>query len=429
MRVIVVGMSAFETLQIHGGEQPDAAHGARVTPIHLTAGFAFDDFEQARARFAGEGDGYLYSRYGNPTLDQVERRIAALEGADEVILVGSGQAAVTVALLGLLRAGDHILAAGTVYEGTRGLLLENFSRFGIDVDFVEDPADPGAWRRGIRPTTRVLYGEPIANPRTQLLDLETLAGIAHGHGIPLVVDNTLGTPYLLRPIEHGADVVIHSASKYLTGNGSALGGAIAIASGFDPDYAGFTRGTIASRLGPTLSPINAFLLLQGLETLALRVQRHSATALELARWLEQRPEVASVDYAGLDSSPWNDLARTYLPRGAGGVLSFTLSGGEDAARRFTDAVQLISRMTHLGDVRTLLLHPASTSHAHRTAGERAASGVGPGLLRLAVGLEDAADLRADLERGFAAAGPVLSSGSESIAHPLHAQQLRAAAFR
>ncbi|MBI5160132.1 MAG: O-acetylhomoserine aminocarboxypropyltransferase/cysteine synthase [Micrococcales bacterium] len=404
---------SFATAQIHGGEIPDAAHGSRVTPIHLSAGFAFDDFEQARARFAGEDDGYLYSRYGNPTLAQVERRIAALEGADEAILVGSGQAAVTVALLGLLRAGDHLLAASTVYEGTRGLLTENFSRFGIEVDFVDDPSDLDAWRRGIRPITRALYGEPIANPRTQLLDLAPLADLAHGHGIPLVVDNTLGTPYLLRPIEHGADVVIHSTSKYLTGTGSALGGAIAIASAFDPDYARFTRETIASRLGPVLSPLNAFLLLQGLETLALRVERHSASALELARWLETRPEVASVDYAGLASHPSHVLAERYLPRGAGGVLSFTLRGGEAAAREFVDAVRLVSRMTHLGDVRTMLLHPASTSHARRSAAERAAAGIGPGLLRLAVGLEGVADLRADLELGLRAARP---AGSARVVH-------------
>lgn len=422
-------MPEFATTQIHGGEQADAAHGARVTPIHLTAGFAFDDFEQARARFAGEGDGYLYTRYGNPTIDQVERRIAALEGADEAILVGSGQAAVTVALLGLLKAGDHLLAASTVYEGTRGLLTENFSRFGIEVDFVADPSDPEAWRRGIRPTTRALYGEPIANPRTQLLDLEALAGIAHGHGVPLVVDNTLGTPYLLRPIEHGADVVVHSASKYLTGSGSALGGVIAVASAFDPDYARFTRQTIASRLGPTISPLNAFLLLQGLETLALRVERHSASALELARWLEQRPEVESVDYAGLASSPWHPLALRYLPRGAGGVLSFTLRGGEPAARRLVDAVELVSRMTHLGDVRTMLLHPASTSHGHRSADERAAAGIGPGLLRLAVGLEGVADLRADLERGLAAASAVVDTAGDTAEAPRPTARLLSAAGR
>lgn len=391
---------AFATLAIHGGERPDAAHGARATPIHLTAGFAFDDFDQARARFAGEDDGYLYTRYGNPTIDQVERRIAALEGADEAILVGSGQAAITVALLGLLRAGDHLVAAGTVYEGTRGLLTENFSRLGIDVDFVDDPSDLAAWRRALRPTTRALYGEPIANPRGQLLDLEPLAGLAHGHGIPLVVDSTLATPFLLRPIEHGADVVVHSASKYLSGHGAALGGAIAIASTFDPDYARFTRETIASRFGPTISPLNAFLLLQGLETLALRVERHSASALALATWLEAHPAVASVDYAGLASSPWHRLAERYLPRGAGGVLSFTVGGGEAGARRVVDAVRTISRMTHLGDVRTLLLHPASTSHAHRTPEDRAAAGITPGLLRLAVGLEGVPDLQADLERGL-----------------------------
>lgn len=429
-------LRGFGTEAVHGGERPDAAHGSRITPIHLTAGFVFDDFDDARARFAGDsgggedGEEYVYSRLGNPTTAAVERRLARLENGRDALLVGSGQAAVSVALLGLLQAGDHIVSAGSIYEGSRGLFTENFARFGIEVDFVADATDLGEWRRLVRPTTRVLFGEAIPNPKNDLFDLRAVADLAHEHGVPFVVDSTLATPYLLRPLEHGADVVVHSASKFLAGHGASLGGAIVTGDRFDWVAAGkfghltgpvrglggvsyrerhgdrayveYVRNVVAARLGPTLSPFNAFLLQQGLETLGLRVARHTSNAQRLAEWLEAQPEVVSVDYAGLASSPSHALAEEFLPRGAGAVFSFTLDGGEAAARRFVNAVELFSRMSHLGDVRSLVLHPASTSHAHRTETERLEAGIWPGLLRLSVGIEEPEDLLADLERGLAA---------------------------
>lgn len=433
---LVPALRGFGTEAVHGGERIDAAHGSRITPIHLTAGFVFDDFDDARARFAGgSNDGgddeeYVYSRLGNPTTAAVERRMARLEAGRDALLVGSGQAAVSVALLGLLRAGDHIVSAASVYEGSKGLFTENFSRFGIEVDFVSDATDLDEWRRLVRPTTRVLFGESIPNPKNDLFDLRAVADLAHEHGLPFVVDNTLATPYLLRPLEHGADVVVHSASKFLAGHGASLGGAVVVGDGFDwaagghfphlsdpvasfggmsylqrhgpRAYVEYVRNVVAARLGPTLSPFNSFLLQQGLETLGLRVARHTANAQRIAQWLQARPEVVSVDYAGLASSPSHALAQRYLPRGAGSVFGFTLAGGEPAARRFVDAVELFSRMSHLGDVRSLVLHPGSTSHAHRTEAERLQAGIWPGLLRLSIGIEEPEDLLADLERGLAA---------------------------
>ena len=421
----------FTTEQVHGGTAPDPVFGARVPPVHLSAGFVFDDFEQARDRFSGDDDGYTYTRLGNPTSAAVERRVAVLEGGAEALLVGTGQAAVAVAMLSLLQAGDHLVSAASIYEGTRNLFLQNFGRMGITVDFVEDAADPAAWAARIGPSTRALFGESIPNPKNDLLDIAAVSRVAHEHGLPLVVDNTLATPYLLRPIELGADLVVHSASKFLAGHGTALGGLVVDAARFDgaadparwaavspPDLAlggrsfvdrhgsraciRYARDVVAARLGPAPAPFNAFLIQQGIETLSLRVARQSASALAIARWLADRPEVASVDYAGLDTSPYAALARRTLPRGAGSVFAFTLHGGVEAARRFGDAARLFSRMTHLGDVRSLLLHPASTTHAQRTEEQRATAGIHPGLLRLSIGIEDVPDLIDDLEHCFAA---------------------------
>jgi O-acetylhomoserine (thiol)-lyase len=422
---------AFATEQVHAGELPERGFGSRITPIYLSAGFEFDDFTQARDRFAGDEDGYTYSRVGNPTNAAVERKLASLEHGADAILVGSGQAAITVGLLGILKAGDHIVSARSIYEGTRGLFRENFSRFGIDVDFVDDASDLDEWRRLIRPTTRLLFGETIPNPKNDLIDIEAIVGVAHEYGLPFAIDNTLATPYLLRPIDYGADIVLHSASKFLSGHGSSLGGVIVDAGKFDwsarPDafphlntpqnalrgasyverygnraYVAYTRSVIASRLGPVLSPFNAFLLQQGIETLSLRVAQHSRNALTIATWLEAQPEVESVDYAGLPSSPYNLLARRYLPRGAGSVFAFTLQGGETAAARFLNNVELFTRMTHLGDVRSLILHPATTTHTLLSEEELVANGIDPGLIRLSVGIEDADDLIRDLERGLEA---------------------------
>ncbi|WIE63653.1 PLP-dependent transferase [Curtobacterium sp. MCLR17_036] len=433
----------FTTEQVHGGVVPDVAHGARVPAIHMSSGFLFDDAAQARDRFAGTDDGYTYTRLGNPTNADVERRIALLEGGVEAILVGSGQAAAAITFLGLLQAGDHVVSARSIYEGTRGLLVQNLGRLGIEVDFVADQRDLDAWARLVRPTTKAFFAESIPNPKNDVLDIAGVAGTAHRAGVPLVVDNTLATPYLVRPIEHGADIVVHSASKFLSGHGSGLGGVVVDGGTFDwsatpgrfdhltrPErslggasyverhgaraWITATRDDVASRMGPTASPFNAFLLRQGLETLSLRVQRHSANALAVATFLDQQPDVTGVDHAGLASSPFHDLAQRYLPRGAGSVFSFTLAGGEPAAHAFIDAVQLFSRMTHLGDVRSLILHPATTTHAGRTPQERADLGIHDGLVRLSVGIEDVEDLVEDLERGFAAVrGP---SGRTATQH-------------
>lgn len=436
----------FTTEQVHGGFLPDTAHGARVPAIHMSSGFLFEDAAQARDRFAGTDDGYTYTRLGNPTNADVERRIALLEHGAEAILVGSGQAAATVAFLGLLGAGDHVVSAASIYEGTRGLLLQNLGRLGITVDFVTDARDLDAWAAAVRPETKAFFAETIPNPKNDVLDITGVAEVAHRAGVPLVVDNTLATPYLVRPVDHGADIVVHSASKFLSGHGAGLGGVVVDGGRFDwtanPErwphltqadralggashtdryghgaFIAYARDVVAARVGPTPSPFNAFLLRQGIETLSLRVERHVANALAVATWLEAQPEVTSVDHAGLASSPYHDLARRYLPRGAGSVFAFTLAGGEPAAHAFIDAVELFSRMTHLGDVRSLVLHPASTTHAGRTPEERAAQGIDDGLVRLSVGIEDVADLVRDLERGFAAVRELAGTDREARPAP------------
>jgi O-acetylhomoserine (thiol)-lyase len=333
-------------------------------------------------------------------------------------------------VLALAGAGDHLVSAASIYEGSRELFRDNLGRLGITTTFVTDANDPAAWEAAIRPETRALFAESIPNPKNDLLDIRAVAAVARRHGIPLIIDNTLATPYLLRPIEHGADVVVHSASKFLAGHGTVLGGVIVDAGRIDWSLTGdryphltrtvgadgrtfarrsgrrafldYARSVIALRQGPSPSPFNAFFILQGIETLSLRVQRHSESALRVAAWLQAHPAVESVDYSGLASSPHHDLARQYLPRGQGSVFAFTLRGGRDAARTFTNAVQLFTRMTHLGDVRSLVLHPASTTHVGRSEEERTAAGIGQGLLRLSIGLEDADDLIADLDRALAA---------------------------
>ena len=421
----------FATRQVHGGELADGAFGARITPIYLSAGFRFDDFGQARDRFAGDDAGYVYTRAGNPTNAALERKLAQLEGGREAVVVASGQAALTIAVLSVAQAGDHLLSAQSIYSGTRSLFTQGFERLGIEVEFVDDAGDLDEWRRRVRPNTRALYAESIANPTNEVADLAGIASVARSAGVPFIVDNTLATPYLVRPAEHGADLVVHSASKLLSGHGAALGGVIVDAGTFDwsarPDafphlnradtglqgrsyleahgaaaFTAYVRGVTSALFGPVLSPFNAFLIQQGTETLSLRVQRQSATAAVVAGWLEEQPEVLRVDYAGLPSSPSFDLARRYLPRGQGAVLSFVLAGGEAAAARFYDAVELFSRMSHIGDTRSLILHPATTTHAHLDAETRARGRISAGLLRLSIGLEEPDDLRRDLERGFAA---------------------------
>ncbi|MGV8895603.1 MAG: O-acetylhomoserine aminocarboxypropyltransferase/cysteine synthase family protein [Rhodoglobus sp.] len=420
----------FATRQLHSGSaRRGSSVNPRVTPIYMTAGFVLDDFDQATELFS-TGDGYSYTRVCNPTNEAVERAVADLEGGAEALLVGSGQAALAVTLLGLLASGDHLVSASSLYEGTRGFLIDNLPRYGIDTAFVDDANDPLAWERVIQPNTRALFAESIPNPKNDILDIAAVAAVAHAHGIPLIIDNTLATPYLLRPLEHGADIVIHSASKFLAGHGAALGGIVVDNGRFDAERSGelfphlvergrlggpsfaeraggnarisYLREVIALRFGPTPSPLNAFLIAQGIETLSLRVEKQSQNALGVARWLDHQSEVQSVDYSGLESNKFHELALRYLPDGQGAVFSFTLTGGLNAARAFVNALQTVTHMTHLGDVRSLILHPATTSHNLRTDDELEASGIWPGTLRLSIGIEDLADLIRDLDRGLAA---------------------------
>jgi len=419
--------TGFSTRQVHAA-RGDVTASSRTTPIHLTAGFEFDDFDQAAAHF-GTGDGYGYTRSGNPTVRATERQLAALESGHDAVLVGSGQAAVVTALLALAGAGDHIVSAGHIYEGSRGLFLDNLTRLGITTTFVDDVTDPEAWRAAIQPNTKALFGESIANARNDILDIAAIAAVGDAVGVPLIIDNTLATPYLLRPIEHGAAIVVHSASKFLAGHGAVLGGVIVDDGRFDPTRdggrfphlvepgrggvpsvydrhgggarIGYVRESVAPRFGPTPSPLNAFLISQGAETLSLRVERQSRSALEVAAALEAHPAVASVDHVGLSSHPHHELGRRYLTGGFGSIFQFTLHGGELAARHVVESVRVVTHMTHIGDVRTLILHPATTSHSQRTPDERAAAGVHPGTLRISVGIEDLADVLADLEQALA----------------------------
>ncbi|MDI9890179.1 O-acetylhomoserine aminocarboxypropyltransferase/cysteine synthase family protein [Microbacterium sp. IEGM 1404] len=417
--------TGFSTRQVHVGASVAPA-SPRATPIYLTAGFTFSDLDESAAHFA-TGSGFGYTRTGNPTVQAVEERLASLEGGDQAILVSSGQAAVTVALLGLLDAGDHIVVSEHIYEGTRGLLLDNFSRLGVEVTFV-DTDDLTAWRAAITPRTKALFAETLSNARNDVLDVAAVAAIGAERGVPLVVDSTFTTPYLLRPIEHGAAIVVHSASKFLAGQGAVLGGVIVDDGRFDATASGhlfphlvqtdrlggasyaekhgrrargqYLRESVAPRFGPSPSPLNAFLIGQGVETLSLRVERQSANALAVARWLEGRPEVERVDYVGLPSHPHHELGRRYLTRGSGSVFTVTLRGGLEAARHLVQSVRLVTHMTHLGDVRSLVLHPQSTSHSARTVPERERAGVFPGTIRLSIGIEDVDDIIADLAQAL-----------------------------
>ncbi|MEU6682889.1 bifunctional o-acetylhomoserine/o-acetylserine sulfhydrylase [Streptomyces sp. NPDC046832] len=423
---------SFETKQIHAGATPDPTTGARATPIYQTTSFVFRDTQHAADLFALAEPGNIYTRIHNPTQDVFEQRIAALESGVSAVALSSGQAAETLAILTLARSGDHIVSSTSLYGGTYNLFRHTLPRLGIEVSFVDDPDDVEAWRAAIRPNTKALFAETLGNPRGNVLDVRAVADVAHGAGVPLVVDNTVPTPYLLRPIEHGADIVVHSATKFLGGHGTAIAGVVVDGGTFDfgahperfpdftepdPSYHGLRywpalgpgafavklRVQLLRDLGPALSPHSAFLLLQGVETLSLRIERHSANALALAEWLEQRDEVAAVHYPGLESSRWYEAAHTYLPRGAGAVVSFELRDGVEAGKRFVDAVELFSHLANIGDVRSLIIHPASTTHSQLDEEQLKATGASPGLVRLSVGIENLADLKADLEAGFRAA--------------------------
>ncbi|MEU3655001.1 bifunctional o-acetylhomoserine/o-acetylserine sulfhydrylase [Streptomyces sp. NPDC032161] len=423
---------SFETRQLHAGAVPDPTTGARAVPIYQTSSFVFRDTQHAADLFSLAEPGNIYTRLHNPTQDVFEQRIADLEGGVAAVALASGQAAETLAVLNVAGAGDHIVSSASLYGGTYNLFRHTLRKLGIEVSFVEDPDDLDAWRAAIRPGTKALFAETLGNPRGNVLDIRALADIAHEAGLPLIVDNTVPTPFLLRPIEHGADVVVHSATKFLGGHGTTLGGVVVDAGTFDfgahperfpdfnepdPSYHGLRywpalgpgayaiklRVQLLRDLGPAIAPHSAFLLLQGVETLSLRMERHSSNAQALAEWLEQRDEVAAVHYAGLPSNRWYEAGRRYLPRGAGAVLSFELRGGVEAGKRFVDAVELFSHLANIGDVRSLIIHPASTTHSQLDDAQLAATGTSPGLVRLSVGIENLDDLKADLEAGFRAA--------------------------
>jgi O-acetylhomoserine (thiol)-lyase len=429
---------SFETLQVHAGQVPDPTTGARALPLYQTTAYQFRDTEHAANLFGLAELGNIYTRIMNPTQDAVEQRIAALEGGVAALLVSSGSAATTFAILNVAEAGDHIVSSPSLYGGTYNLFHYTLPKFGVEVTFVDDPSDPESWRKAVRPNTKAFFGETIANPKNEILDIAAVADVAHEVGVPLIVDNTVATPYLIKPIEFGADVVIHSATKFLSGHGNAVVGAIVDSGKFDyvkypdrfpgfnlpdPSYHGLVfaqalgvgsafganlayifkiRLQLLRDVGAAVSPFNAWLLAQGLETLSLRIERHVENAKAIATWLEKHPSVEKVNYAALTSSPWHALANKYAPKGPGAVLSFELKGGVAAGKKFVESLKLFSHVANIGDVRSLVIHPATTTHSQLSADEQLAAGVTPGLVRLSLGIENVEDLKADLEVGFAA---------------------------
>ncbi len=439
----------FETQQIHAGQVPDPTTGARALPIYQTTSYVFEDTTQAAARFALAELGPIYTRIGNPTTAAVEDRVAALEGGVAALAVASGSAANTYAIQNIAEAGDHIVSSPSLYGGTYNLFHYTLPKQGVEVTFVENPDDPESWRAAVRPHTKAFFGESISNPKQDVLDIEAVAAVAHEVGVPLIIDNTVASPYLVQPLKWGADIVTHSATKYLGGHGTAIGGLIVDGGTFDygkdperfpnyntpdPSYNGLVYARdlgVGSALGANLafilkarvqllrdqgaaiSPFNAFLIAQGIETLSLRVERHVSNATTVAHFLEARDDVLSVSYAGLASSPWHALQQKYAPKGSGSVLAFEIAGGKAAGQAFVDALELHSLVANIGDVRSLAIHPATTTHSQLTEEEQATAGVTPGLVRLSVGIEHIDDILADLEVGFAAAAAVAAGATAS----------------
>jgi O-acetylhomoserine (thiol)-lyase len=429
----------FETRQIHAGASPDPATGARAVPIYQTTSYQFRDSTHAANLFALAEIGNIYTRIMNPTQLVLESRVNSLErgcttavGLPGTLAVASGQSAETLAILTLAEAGSHLVASPSLYGGTYNLLHYTLPKLGIEVSFVDDPHDLEQWRSAIRPNTKAFFGETLANPKNDVFDIEGVSAVGHDHGIPLIIDNTVPTPYLIRPIEWGADIVLHSLTKFMGGHGTSIAGSITDAGRFDygasgrfanfvdpdPSYHGLAywpalghgsyiikaRVQLLRDLGMAISPFNAFQILQGIETLSLRMERHFANADKVAAFLEGRPEVESVAYAGLPSSPWHERAKQYGGgRGFGSVLAFVLAGGKEAGQTFAEALQLHSHVANIGDVRSLVIHPATTTHSQLSEEEQAATGVYPGLVRLSVGLESIDDILADLDAGFRAA--------------------------
>jgi O-acetylhomoserine (thiol)-lyase len=426
----------FDTRSVHAGQRPDPYTGARAVPIFQTTSYVFEDAESAAAYFNLQEYGNTYSRIMNPTVATFEERVASLEGAAGGVAFASGLAAQAAALFTMLQPGDHIVASGALYGGSVTQLKHLSRKFGLELTFV-DPDNIDAWRRALRDETKVLYGETIGNPGGNVLDIRAVADIAHGIGAPLMIDNTFATPYLCRPIEFGADVVVHSATKFIGGHGTSIGGVVVEAGTFDwsngrypvvadpsPAYHGLAfydtfgmygylmklRAESLRDLGACMSPFNAFLFLLGLETLPLRMERHVENAMGVARFLQQHPAVEGVRYAGLPESLYRPLVDKYLPRGAGAVFAFDVRGGREAGQRFIETLQLWSHLANVGDAKSLVIHPASTTHRQLSEEELKVAGISGGTIRLSVGLETLDDLVWDLERGLAA-----SQASESNA--------------
>jgi O-acetylhomoserine (thiol)-lyase len=424
----------LETRLVHAGAEPDPATGARVTPIYQTTSFVFRDTEHAAALFGLQELGMIYTRIMNPTQDAFEQRMTSLEGGVGALATASGQAAQTIALLNLAENGGHLVSSASLYGGTYNQLHYTFPKLGIEVSFVDDPDDLDAWKKAIRPNTKAFYGESIGNPKGDIFDFEGISKIAHDNQIPLVIDNTLASPALLQPLRHGADVVVHSATKFIGGHGTSIGGVIVDGGSFDypgsgrfpgftepdPSYHGLVFAELPPELRPamfvlkcrlqflrdigaSIAPFNSFLFLQGLQTLSLRMERHSQNALAVAQWLEGRDEVEWVAYPGLKSSKWKARADKYLPNGKGAIVAFELKGGVDAGRSFIDSLELFSHLANVGDVRSLAIHPASTTHSQLEPNEQLTTGVTPGLVRLSVGIETLDDILADLDAGLRAA--------------------------
>ena len=446
----------FDTRQVHAGEYPDLNTGLRIPPIALSAGYVFDDFDDQVERFSGHparsdgagaffGDAEgtpspIYSRQGNPTNAVAEERLASLEGGSVSVAVASGQAAISSALFALAQHGDHIVSTASVYGGTRILFGRSFARFGIEVDYIWDTDNEEEWERAIRPHTKAIYTETIPNPRNDVMDLRRIAEIAAKYHLPIVVDNTVGTPALIRPVEHGAHIIVHSTTKFLTGHGAAVGGAVVDGGTFDWEaaeragrsyplitraprpglgsmldrfgtgaYGRAVRESVVNDIGPTLSPLHGFLLHQGMETLSVRMDRHVASSLTIAAWLEAQPEVETVDYAGLPSSALHDIAlRDYEGR-TGSVFGVTVRGGIDGARAFINGLRIFSRMTGIGDTRSMVIHPLTSTHATFSEEINVRLGIVPGLVRLSVGLETAEDLVHDLRSALDAVARVTSA--------------------
>ncbi len=420
----------FETLQVHAGQEPDPATGSRAVPIYQTSSYVFRDVNHAADLFALKEPGNIYTRIMNPTTDVLEKRIAALEGGIGALAVASGSAAVTYAIMNIAQAGDEIVSAATLYGGTYNLFKLTFPKYGIVTRFVQ-PDDPENFRAAINEKTKAIYIESIGNPGINLIDFNAVAAIAHEHGLPLIVDNTFATPYLFRPFDHGADIIIHSATKFIGGHGTTIGGLIVDSGKFDwaasgkfpgltepdPSYNGIryasdvgpaayiikARVQLLRDTGACISPFNSFLLLQGLETLSLRVERHVENAQKIARFLEAHPLVSWVSHPDLESNPYHDLAKTYFPRGCGSIFTFAIKGGLEAGVKFIESLKLFSLLANVADAKSLIIHPASTTHAQLDPEAQKAAGVTPDLFRISIGIENAQDLIEDLDQALKAA--------------------------